>query len=186
MNDKIQSFFHAYNVKSPNRRVRVHQPEFVQRALSNVDFLIKNTLDEEILAALRQVRENWISAAGFVPATDSVDAQPAKAVVVSFREVVNTHNLARPDSFRVTSADEAREYREKILQVVRDGGGDLSRDCVSRLQRWARGWKDIERKYAVDTSDLSEKKGPPASYLARKRAKAAESQQTRNRLRGKK
>lgn len=185
MNDKVQSFFHAYNVKSPNRRVRVHQPEFVRGALSNIDFLIKNTVDEEILTALRQVRENWISAAGFVPASDSVDAQPVKAVAVSFREIVNTHNLARPDSFRVTSADEAREYREQILQVVR-GDNNLSRDCHSRLQRWARAWKDIERKYAVDTSDLSEKKGPPASYLARKRAKAAESQQTRNRLRGKK
>lgn len=184
MTDKVQSFFRAYNVHLPNRKIRNHRPDFVRGAMENIDFLLKNTQDEELITALQNARESWVSAAGFVPAASTTPKVAAKVAAFSLHTFIRDHGLVKPDSFKVESAQEAREYREAIQNAMSEAT-DLPGNARTNLQRWVRGWKSIEVRYSADT-DVNSRKAPPLSYLQKKREKAAKSREIREMMTRKK
>lgn len=105
------------------------------------------------------------------------------------RQFVEEHRLEKPDSFSVTSAEEAKVRREAILAAIplaKEAGADVR--FLTSLGRWARGWRSIEHRYSQGPSGPrdAKTKPPPAAVLARKSAKRERDRAMRTKMRGRK
>lgn len=102
-------------------------------------------------------------------------------------EFIQAHALHAPDAFGVVSAEEAREEKNKIVNVLPLARTEGAEDRILRmLENWIRGWKSIEHRYMQESTDSNAVSvGPKPEQLKKKNLKREKNREERLKMRGK-
>lgn len=100
---------------------------------------------------------------------------------------IKEHALQAPDSFGVSSAEEAQAEKNKVvnaLPLAREQGAE---DRILRMfEGWIRGWTAVFRRYNQEGTDRTAVPvGPSPQAMAKKNAKREKNRQERMKMRGK-
>lgn len=104
-----------------------------------------------------------------------------------FSDFMSERNLLRPDGALVQSADEARAFRQAVLSardamllMNKSRPNAIPLHYIEKMNKWAREWFQIAEKFSMDFHAGDTRKGPPVTYIVKKKSKAEESRQIAN------
>lgn len=199
-NEKISTFIREHGIRVPGK-VQHHFPDFVAGAIETIAAKRPQTEDSELVAVLDDLMLQWTRIQNGMqqPRPNRVevpgDALPPRREFDWFK-FQSYHNLPDPREVYATTAEEARGYAEQVQRVLngyrspeylRDGWPMEFPDRTTRyLIGWCKAWRESEHRMLMDFGGGEEKKGPPAAYVAHKKAKSAESAEIREAMTKKK
>lgn len=191
-NEKVSSFLRSYHVRVPSNKGVRHNPVFVRGALENIDKILELQLssDPDIVGTLEELRSMWGSIYRKIGSETAREGSEQKAAErpakFDFRIFCAEHNITLPNSAGVTCYEDVSQEMAKIQDALNGvrvkgwEGVEIPKHKQELLTRWLRGWKAVGYRYKQDFGTVDERKGPPAKYLAKKKAKAEVSRQAMN------
>lgn len=117
-------------------------------------------------------------------ASKIVPAKPVRPPPFIFSDFCEANDVSRPDISKVVDSIEADARGEQCKFVAHNFAPNPG--AKRTLLDWARGWRDVSRKMAMEYGTASTLKGPSAKAIAKKKNRSDRDREIRAKMKKKK
>ena len=178
--------FRTYGVRFPSNMAK-QNPEYARKQVAHIDEVLSlDAWSSEESVCLQQLRAEWVALGGDTPPTPVVSHEPVKQF--DLRALIKRMDIKDSRSTFFTE-EEIREQIDIIGQAMNMAYEGIDGVCanerqVGALRSFRKGWEFQLRRLTQNEFGTGVIKSRPASYLARKTAKAEKDRQLRNKMTG--